>query len=287
MKPRTIEPLLQRRMIERATAALSADERVLAAWLEGSFANGTEDAWSDIDLHIAVADAHYEACVDDGRTLLETIAPVIGLDRARLPGAHLLIASLEGPVRLDLFIERASAVAGTPRPAAPSVLFDRADVAASLRVDEQATARLVRERVQGLVDEFFMGFMWPARLAGRDEHGSLLANAIAVLYSIVVPAMLAQSSPPDALRRILHNERHLPPDQRRAVDSLAAQLRDAFGGLDGGAIDGDAVRAAHERLVAMVFEQLRLACEAHELDWPAASEQAAREFFRREFDLAL
>ncbi|MDP6606852.1 MAG: nucleotidyltransferase domain-containing protein [Dehalococcoidia bacterium] len=284
---RTIEPALQRRLVERATAVLAADDRVLAAWLEGSFARATEDAWSDIDLHIIVAEEDFKGLVDQDRTLLETIAPVIGLNRARLPGTHLLITCLEGPVRLDLFIERLSAVAATPRPAAPSVLFDRADVARLVQVDEAANARLVRSRVRALVDEFFTGFMWPARLAGRGERGSLLANAILVLYSIVVPAMLARSSPPDALRAILHNERHLPPDQRAVVDSLAAQIRDAFGGIEGGRMDGAAIRVAHERLVSVVLEQLRLACEAHDIEWPAASEQAAREFFRRELDLAL
>jgi predicted nucleotidyltransferase len=284
---RTIEPVLQRQLIERATAVLAADDRVLAAWLEGSFARATEDAWSDIDLHIAVAEEDFEAFVDEDRALLETIAPVIGLNRARLPGMHLLNAALEGPVRLDLFIERLSAVADIPRPAAPSVLFDRADVARLVQVDEAANARLVRGRVQALVDEFFQGFTWPARLAGRGERGSLLANAILVLYTIVVPAMLARSSPPDALRGVLHNERHLPPNQRRIVDSLATQIRDAFGGIDGGSMDGDAVRAAHERLSELLFEQLRLACEAHDIEWPAASERAARDFFRRELDLKL
>ncbi len=46
----------QRELTEAARAVIAADERVVAAWLGGSFAAGTADAYSDIDLHCAVAD---------------------------------------------------------------------------------------------------------------------------------------------------------------------------------------------------------------------------------------
>jgi hypothetical protein len=43
-------------IISRARAAAAADDRIVAAWLDGSFAAGTADAFSDIDLHCAVTD---------------------------------------------------------------------------------------------------------------------------------------------------------------------------------------------------------------------------------------
>jgi len=43
-------------LLERIVATLQADSRVVAAWLSGSFGRGVEDAWSDLDLHVAIED---------------------------------------------------------------------------------------------------------------------------------------------------------------------------------------------------------------------------------------
>ncbi|HEV2065959.1 MAG TPA: nucleotidyltransferase domain-containing protein, partial [Thermomicrobiales bacterium] len=43
-------------LLVRVEDALRSDERVVAAWLAGSFGRGTEDAWSDLDLHVVVRD---------------------------------------------------------------------------------------------------------------------------------------------------------------------------------------------------------------------------------------
>jgi hypothetical protein len=46
----------QRETISKAGAVVAADDRIVAAWLVGSFAAGTADAFSDIDLHCAITD---------------------------------------------------------------------------------------------------------------------------------------------------------------------------------------------------------------------------------------
>ena len=46
----------QRVIIERATAVLHTDSRVLAAWLAGSYARGNADVYSDVDIHCVVTD---------------------------------------------------------------------------------------------------------------------------------------------------------------------------------------------------------------------------------------
>ena len=48
-------------LLARIAQELEADDRVLAAWLAGSFGRGVADAWSDLDLHIAVADDAFTA----------------------------------------------------------------------------------------------------------------------------------------------------------------------------------------------------------------------------------
>ena len=45
----------QARIIERAAEVTASDSRIQAAWLGGSFAAGTADEFSDIDLHCAIS----------------------------------------------------------------------------------------------------------------------------------------------------------------------------------------------------------------------------------------
>lgn len=46
-------------LLQRATKALQADARVVAAWLVGSLGRGTEDVLSDLDLWVVIADPYY------------------------------------------------------------------------------------------------------------------------------------------------------------------------------------------------------------------------------------
>ena len=50
----------RREMLDRAVAIFSADARFLAGWLEGSLADGSADAYSDIDLHLSVAESAWD-----------------------------------------------------------------------------------------------------------------------------------------------------------------------------------------------------------------------------------
>ena len=54
--PDRADTTVQQSVIDRAPAILAADERILAAWLVGSFATGRADAYSDIDLHCLITD---------------------------------------------------------------------------------------------------------------------------------------------------------------------------------------------------------------------------------------
>ena len=55
-------PFAARRLatIEKASAIFSKDPRFLAGWLEGSLADGSADAYSDIDLHLSVAESAWD-----------------------------------------------------------------------------------------------------------------------------------------------------------------------------------------------------------------------------------
>ncbi len=55
----------QRALLDRLVAALGEDERILAAWVIGSLARGDADAYSDVDVLVAVRAEDFAALVVD------------------------------------------------------------------------------------------------------------------------------------------------------------------------------------------------------------------------------
>ncbi len=269
-------------IIARAKEVLPADPRIAAAWLEGSFVSGTADAWSDVDLHVAVAEDHFAEVVADGPDIIGQLAPVLSSLTFPLGPVRLVAATVEGPVRVDLYVEPVDAVASIARLRPPEVFhgdpgaFNVTDVL----VDPAAT-------LAGLVRGYFFGFPTPARLAGRGELGSLILNAVQIVFQFVVPAMLAQSRPGQVFRHVLHSESHLTDDQRRRVRELVEAVGSASAGIGAGEPDWPALRAAHEQVIGALLAELRAACEHHGVAWPEDSETAARAYLGEELGLQL
>lgn len=65
-------------LLERAVEVLRADERILAAWLHGSFAVGRGDPFSDVDVHCCVDDDVAAELAGDGwKKMLARITPIV------------------------------------------------------------------------------------------------------------------------------------------------------------------------------------------------------------------
>ena len=281
-RPSTTEIKAQEAVIREAGEAFSADERILACWLEGSFAGGTADAWSDVDLHVAVADSHWDGVLAERLAGIGRIRPVLGFVETPLPwGARLFSLNLSGPVRLDLFLEKQSGLASAPRRKPPLVLFDHGGLTESLRVNWDREM-IIRLQLMQLLQVFFFGCGWPVRLSGREEWGTLLMNALDVVYQFLVPAMLIQDHAVDFVRPKYHNERHLSPERRCEVDALVEQIRASFAGLATGEPDETLVARAHKALIGALWREIRRACEKHGVPYPEEAEREMREYYRWE-----
>lgn len=67
----------QETFIAKATEVLSADDRVLAAYLVGGFAVGLGDAFSDVDLQVIVADHAAAELAESWVELVHRIVPTV------------------------------------------------------------------------------------------------------------------------------------------------------------------------------------------------------------------
>src|SRR5215210_2015956 len=72
-------------VLKRFVAACRADERVVAALLIGSYARGTADAYSDLDLGLITTDAAYEDFATGCAAFIRLLGEPVFLEDFDLP----------------------------------------------------------------------------------------------------------------------------------------------------------------------------------------------------------
>ena len=79
-----------------------SDERILAVWLEGSLAKGTADRYSDIDIHLLIAEKDKEAFQSRLESWLSDVQPLV-LFRETFSGQMVTCITTAG-LRLDVWL---------------------------------------------------------------------------------------------------------------------------------------------------------------------------------------
>ncbi|MDQ3539281.1 MAG: nucleotidyltransferase domain-containing protein [Chloroflexota bacterium] len=188
-RPRFLVELAQRRdvLLARIREAFEADERVLAAWLAGSYGRGTADEWSDIDLHVVVRDDDLTAWQGERNDLYHRVGhPLMRLPSSASEKGDYQGVLFAGPVFLDLAVHPVSTAT---RDADTRLLLTRADI--PLRVVAPLDDEERRTRLQHDLDFFWA--MAPIALKyvgrGRTERAvamvDLLAGTFVRLWRLV------------------------------------------------------------------------------------------------------
>jgi hypothetical protein len=155
-------------LLARIQARLDGDPRVGAAWLLGSFGRGEADAWSDLDLHVAVVDEHVDGYLAERAHLYSSVGqPLLVQDEMpsdAMDGAQFQLVIFRGPVEVDWNI---GPLNRARRPADSLLLFDRAGVPplSPTPLSPEQWRQRARERL------IFFWAMAPiaVKLAGRGE----------------------------------------------------------------------------------------------------------------------
>ena len=255
----TPERTPQEELIERATHVLSNDDRVLAVWLAGSFATGTHDRFSDVDLWVVVDQDDVAGFCTGWPTISEEIAPTVL--RQQVGDRPIFNQVTASWLRFDISIGTPANVSdrttSTVKP-----LYDPQGLSADLgpprpplRPDPQRIAALSREflRVLGLLPV----------VVGRGEY--VLGVSGANLLREMLIQLLLQDVAVEERGGALHLNTLLPPDRQQMLVDLPAM-----------AANHESVLAAN---VACAAAFLPLARELHErcgLQWPQELEDAAR-----------
>src|SRR5262245_31117619 len=102
MDLQAMQPHHYQAVINRFVAACQADERVVAATLYGSYANGTADAYSDLDLGLITTDEAYEDFVAGREAFIRLLGEPVFLEDFGLPNRVFFIFPDGAEVELSL-----------------------------------------------------------------------------------------------------------------------------------------------------------------------------------------
>lgn len=99
----------QRTVVDAFTAACNADPRVIAAFLGGSYATGTADEHSDLDLYLVTSDASYGAFFGDRLAFLALLGRAVLAEDFNEFGFDMVVFILEDGVEGELSLGKAAA----------------------------------------------------------------------------------------------------------------------------------------------------------------------------------
>lgn len=256
----------QERLIERAAAVTRADDRILAAWLGGSFGNGTADAYSDVDLHCLVGDESVDWFREHWADLARQISPlVLATPIPGIIGGYTLTPQW---LHLDLVIHPRSgfdpASAAGLRP-----LFDRTGDTLPPPAAPPRPGPGEPYFPAAAVDFYFYLLGNLAVVLGRGEI--VLASNGAVMRRDVglVPVMLAE------------NGVHKTDGNKRLNVYLSGEQRSFLEGLPPVRAERESV-IRFDRLVAVdLIRRGRALAERAGARWPAELEAATLGYLRR------
>lgn len=271
MRPNAQERIdLQRRTIDVLTAVVSASLQVEAAWLGGSWGSGTADAFSDLDLYIAVRDEMtVEERADLAHELLAVVDPVFVAPIAGLGTAF--AAKTEAWLHIDLLIIDISMVAKQPmRQVRPLVDRQKALVISD---DGSSGKRHPYFPVQ-VVQRFFYLVGNLITHAGRDEPLLARSEFSELRDEVLVPLLLAENGYRGPRRKRL---RALLSDEQQSILLAAPSPTPDWPGL----VEAYLVTAS------VFIRRGRALAEQTGDEWPAAVEDALRGYLRRSLGLEI
>jgi hypothetical protein len=268
------EPIAARHeaVIGRLVDAARADDRIVAAWLQGSRADGSADDFSDVDFYVAVCDEGF-AAFDRLSFIAQAGRVLVHHD----PFPFLTVCLLEGPVKLDFFSEQLSRVGDVQRPAA-RMLLDKANVAARLQTSWEPDRATVARQLDNMLRMIYQGSSWPVRLLRRGNWATHAYSEMTLIAGTIVPLLLVQRDRRAFARNAMSRERLLTDGERRLVDELTNETLRALVARS----LPDAYRA-HVRICDLMAESGRAACALYGVEFPEAAAAEALRFFEREW----
>jgi hypothetical protein len=267
----TTAPTEQFEFLADITARLRDDPRIRAAWLFGSLAGDNADAFSDVDLLLAVADDALTALVADWRSFVAGLSPTIALQRIGQDTHPTFVAIAPGYLRFDLTL----CAAGVPQthgydPA--QLLFDHDGVAARMTFARRASGS-VAEQLPALIHEFIRSIGLTPIVLGRGEL-LISRQGVAIVQTQLIDLYLLENGG----RR--GGGKHLN-------SALTAEQHDALASFPPLELTRDSLLASLLTATRLFLPRARRLMQAHDLPYPEEFEREMLAYLRRTLGVEL
>lgn len=251
-------------MVGALTTGCEQDERVRAGWLGGSLARGNGDDWSDIDLHLAVADP----AAFDVPSWLGGLTPMVLADP--IPGVHggYLCLTPEW-VHIDVIVHSANGFTQDEHQPC-SVLLDRDRLLHTVAAQDEEVREPYYPADQVRIFVYFMGNA--VTVLHRGEL-IVLSQGCAVMRDSLIALMLAENgvTKTDGAKRL---NRYLTDEQRVALSALTPI-----------GVDESGLRAGQAGIAGEYLTRARRLAEDSGAPWPEELVGAAIALWERELQL--
>jgi hypothetical protein len=267
----TTAPTAQLAFLADITARLRDDPRIRAAWLIGSLAGDNADAFSDVDLLLAVADDALTALVADWRAFVAGLSPTIALQRIGQDTKPTFVTIAPGYLRFDLTL----CAAGIPQRHGydpTRLLFDHDGVAARMTFAPRASDNLA-EQLPALVHEFIRCLGLTPIVLGREEL-LISRQGVAIVQTQLIDLYLLENGG----RR--GGGKHLN-------SALTAEQYDAFASFPPLELTRDSLLASLLTAARLFLPHARRLMQAQGLPYPDEFERETLAYLRRTLDVEL
>ncbi len=102
------QPLHHQIITNRLIEACNADDRVVAAFIGGSYARGKNDAYSDMDFGLIISDETYEYFLADREAFIRLLSEAVFLEDYRGDGADFVFSIFSDGTEVELALGRES-----------------------------------------------------------------------------------------------------------------------------------------------------------------------------------
>jgi hypothetical protein len=240
MTPSTA-PEAHQQFVRRAIARLSADPRFVGLAAAGSWAEDNMDAFSDLDLVLAVEPAHIEEVMRQRQDIAESLGRLLTSFTGEHVGEPRLIIGLYADPLLHVDLKFVSLEDAARRIDEPVVLWERDGRLSQVLKSEQGMFPAPNE--QWIEDRFWIWMHAGASRVARGELFDAIEFLSFIRVSVLGPLGLQRAGrKPMGTRRV---EAHVPALTAEMKGTLAAH-------------DAEACFAAFERC-AQIYRQLRSA----------------------------
>jgi predicted nucleotidyltransferase len=260
------------RLRDPVAALVSACEEepaIMASWVGGSLARGTADDWSDVDLHVLVADPEgFGSRITDWFAREMTAAYAGGIPD--VPGGFIFVTPEW--IHVDVIVHDLDDFRQDEHPA--HVLLDPEGI---LRDIPGSAEEMMGEPYlpDGQVQLFIYFMGATVTVIRRQEWLALAQGAAAFRDSLLIPLMLAENGvrKTDGAKRL---NPYLTREQRAAIEAIPAV-----------GSDPEQLIEAHTAIAREYLTRARRLTALLGQPWPTAFEQASLDLWRSELGIDL